>query len=63
LRISIADDGVGVPDDFDEGIGVGATRERLEQLYGTDHRFSIDRREGGGTIVAIELPVRRTTDA
>lgn len=58
LIVSIADDGTGVTGDFEEGIGLGATRERLRQLYGADHRFSISNRPDGGTIVNIDLPAR-----
>jgi sensor histidine kinase YesM len=39
-----------------EGIGLGNTRARLEQLYGGRQRLSIDNRTEGGLCIQIELP-------
>ncbi len=58
LIVSVADDGSGLADDYEEGIGLGATRERLRQIYGTDHSFAIGRRSEGGTHVRVDLPAR-----
>jgi hypothetical protein len=41
------------------GIGLRNTAERLETLYGDDHRFALQWPEGGGCQVIIELPFRR----
>jgi signal transduction histidine kinase len=63
LHVLVADNGPGLPGDFDvtngNGIGLQNTRARLERLYGTSHRFDIGVGEGGrGTEVRIELPLR-----
>ena len=66
LQINVVDDGVGLPADWRmeacAGLGVRVTRERLEALYpGTgEDRFRVSRREGGGTAVAIRVPLHRT---
>lgn len=62
LEINVMDDGVGLPADWRMGIsggrGLRVTQERLAALYPeTDaHRFTVSRREGGGTEIAIHLP-------
>ena len=61
LYIQIRDDGKGFKntrDDFDKGIGIKNTRERLEQLYGENHRFSLENGQSGGAFVAMEIPFR-----
>jgi sensor histidine kinase YesM len=62
MIVAIRDDGAGAPDDLEEGIGLGTTRERLDQLYGGDHHFSIQVRPQGGTVVIIDLPIRKATE-
>lgn len=61
LRITVEDDGVGIPDErmerlFDHGIGVNNVNERLKVLYGDTYRMEIDSRPGEGTRIEIELP-------
>lgn len=62
LRLEVADDGVGLRADPGEalrsGIGLSATRERLERLYGEAARIEIAKAETAGTIVRVELPFR-----
>jgi two-component system LytT family sensor kinase len=66
LHLRIGDDGSGMPSvangspSPDEGVGLGNTRHRLQQLYGEAHSFTIDRAENGGTLVSITMPLRRT---
>lgn len=40
-----------------DGIGLSNLRERLQQLYGEDFRFSLENAAAGGAIAVIELPV------
>jgi hypothetical protein len=64
LRLSVVDDGCAnaapAPANAGTGIGLRNTRERLQALYGGDHRFEIAC-AATGTEVRIELPFR--TDA
>ncbi len=53
LRLRIADDGQGLPADVSAGVGLLSMRERAEELGG---RWRIDARDGGGTVVSVELP-------
>lgn len=63
LRVTVADDGPGLQAPPGEraggwGIGLENTRARLAQLYGTEHRFTVADRPGGGAAVTIEIPAR-----
>jgi two-component sensor histidine kinase len=63
LQIDVQDDGVGLPPDWrietSSGLGLRVTRERLEMLYSGagEHHFTISPRQGGGTHVAIQIPL------
>jgi len=63
VRIEVQDDGVGLPPDWrfetSSGLGLRVTRERLEMLYSEagEHHFAISPRQGGGTRVAIQIPL------
>ena len=57
LCIDIVDDGPGLHPDAEERIGIGATRRRLENLYGPEHHFSIEALRPHGTRVRIEVPL------
>ena len=63
LQIDVQDDGVGLPPDWrietSSGLGLRVTRERLEMLYSEvgEHHFMISPRQGGGTHVAIQIPL------
>ena len=58
LVLRVLDDGVGLEGGAvtREGVGIGNTRARLEQLYGTGHRFEIGNLPEGGCEVRIEIP-------
>ena len=62
LRISVVDDGPGLPEGYDfpasEGVGLRNSRERLEQLYGENHRFILSNKSPKGLEVAIVIPIR-----
>jgi LytS/YehU family sensor histidine kinase len=57
LRCTVEDDGAGIGQGFRPGIGLANVRSRLDLLYGGDYRFEIAPRDGGGTRVAIDLPL------
>ena len=63
LLLEIRDDGRGLGRDIDAGnrTGVGLTniRSRLEQLYGGEHRFTLENQAAGGVLAQISLPFRR----
>jgi two-component system, LytTR family, sensor kinase len=61
LEIEVLDDGPGLRADQapDEGIGIGHTRARLAQLYGSDAALELEPRAGGGTTARIRLPFAR----
>jgi len=56
LVLELADDGIGIPDEPSEGVGLRVTRERLETMYRGAAALRVLPRRGGGTIATIELP-------
>ena len=60
LVLRVSDDGPGLPpaQNGREGIGLGNTRARLQELYPNRHRFLLDDEPGGGVAVLVELPYR-----
>lgn len=62
LRLTVYDDGAGLPDDWQmkgsAGIGLANTAARLQQLYDDDHQFDVRNRDGGGVEVVIVIPMR-----
>ena len=58
LRLTVSDDGVGLPSHIVEGVGLSNTRTRLHQLYEGEQRFAIRSRAGGGVDAIVELPLR-----
>jgi LytS/YehU family sensor histidine kinase len=60
VRITVADDGGGLPapDRIPEGIGLRTTRARLRQLYGDEHQFALTSPPAGGTLCTMVLPLR-----
>ena len=58
LRIVVEDDGPGADPVIREGLGLGNTRRRLDELFGDAYRMRIERLEPG-TRVSIELPGER----
>ena len=66
LVLRVEDDGVGIPESRlatlrQQGIGVSNVSERLEVLFGKDHRMDIDSRPGVGTSIEIEIPELQTS--
>jgi sensor histidine kinase YesM len=60
LRLSVSDDGPGLPDNrrIIEGIGLANTRERISKIYGEAGQMNIRSRPAGGISVEIVLPCR-----
>ncbi len=62
LRLTVYDNGAGLPDDWQmkgsTGIGLANTMARLQQLYDDNHEFDIRNRDGGGVEVVIQIPMR-----
>jgi signal transduction histidine kinase len=55
LQVSVTDDGVGLnPVRRRNGLGLRGIDERVNELEGTT---TISRQAGGGTIVAVQLPL------
>ena len=54
LRLEVADDGCGLPDDRHAGVGLTSMRERATELGGS---FELAAATGGGTVVRVELPL------
>ena len=61
LVLELSDDGVGMPDDAREGIGLSITRQRLRTLYRGAGALTVGPRAGGGTVATIELPFAGAT--
>ena len=63
LEIRVVDDGVGLPAGWtlenSGGLGLSVTQQRVAGLYPEgETSFAVNRRSGGGTEVAISLPLR-----
>lgn len=58
LLLRVVDDGPGPSgqNDTDGGVGLSNTKARLQSLYGEDHCFVLQRADGGGCAVRVELP-------
>lgn len=54
LELEVADDGVGLPAGFQEGVGLSCMRERAAELGGN---FSVEGGPENGTSVCVEIPV------
>ncbi|WP_121255836.1 sensor histidine kinase [Nocardioides ferulae] len=59
LLVEVADDGVGIPEDVQAGVGLVSLRERAAELGG---RAEVACPDDGGTVVRAWLPVRRGHD-
>src|SRR6185369_16979126 len=55
----VADNGTGVPAERlkgSRGLGINSMEERVKLLSG---EFHIDKRQSGGTLIAVEIPLRK----
>ena len=66
LRLSVRDDGAGLPAGFslerDAGTGLTNVRTRLQNLYGPPAAMVVAAAPGGGTIVTVDLPAAPPAD-
>ena len=64
LVLRVEDDGAGLPAGWtleqSAGLGLSVTRERVEALYGEESAMTVRRRAGGGTIVDLKLPLKKS---
>jgi LytS/YehU family sensor histidine kinase len=57
LTVEIEDDGPGITaGDLKDGVGLGNTRARLQEMFGSRHAFDVTNAPGGGTLVRLSLP-------
>lgn len=74
LRITIADDGVGIPPyrlneilkpgvGSGNGVGLSNVNERFKSLYGEDYGLKIQSKEGVGTKISMRVPLYQTAHA
>jgi hypothetical protein len=56
LVVAVRDDGRGVVAGAREGLGLCATRQRLDQLYPAQARFALGNAAAGGAIAEIRIP-------
>ncbi|WP_394849378.1 histidine kinase [Pendulispora brunnea] len=67
LVLEVRDDGPGPPEGFVlcacPGLGLRNIRERLEQHYGGQAEFRLERVEAGGTLASISLPFHTEHDS
>lgn len=63
LSIRIEDDGIGRNNSETKGWGIGLSNAeaRLDALFDKAYELTLDDRQGGGTVVTIELPFREAT--
>lgn len=59
VYLSVRDDGPGlqgVESNTGNGLGLRTTRERLRQLYGDDHAFTVRDADGNGVLAELDIP-------
>jgi two-component system, LytTR family, sensor kinase len=60
LQVRIRDDGPGLPDTFEAGLGLTNTMARLEQSFGAEYRFTLENSSAGGVEVFMEIPAQQS---
>ncbi len=56
LQVRIRDNGAGLPESFQAGVGLSNTQARLQQSFGESYRFSLENGSTGGVEVIMEIP-------
>ncbi len=61
IELRVSDNGAGFAESTDDsgGIGLANTRERLEKLYGSRHKFNVSSGANGGVEATIKIPYRK----
>ncbi len=67
LVLQVADDGPGVPElngesdgsTFSQGVGISNIRNRLQEIYASEHKLIFSNAESGGLTVTVEIPYDR----
>jgi signal transduction histidine kinase len=64
LWLRVRDDGAGLPKTWRrrEGVGLSNTRSRLDRLYGEEAAITVRENPGGGVLVDVYVPLRRTAE-
>jgi two-component system, LytTR family, sensor kinase len=65
LVLTVTDNGPGpakIAKLDDAGVGLANTRQRLEQLYGSDQTLALAEAPGGGTVARITIPYRTSAE-
>jgi two-component system LytT family sensor kinase len=67
LMLEVEDDGVGLLEGWrledHAGVGLSNIARRLKELYGSEHKFVVGNRAGGGVCVEVALPFRHEAQA
>jgi two-component sensor histidine kinase len=65
LVLEVEDDGVGLDSEGvpREGVGLGNTRARLLELYGSDHSVAVQNVADGGALIRLSIPWTTAADA
>ncbi len=64
LQVQVLDNGPGIPTNgssssiIKEGVGLGNTQARLQQIYGNAHRLDLENAPTGGLTVTLEIPFK-----
>lgn len=56
LVLSVRDNGPGLPESQEDGLGLRNVRARLRELYGEDQSLRLEAAPNGGTIAILKLP-------
>jgi LytS/YehU family sensor histidine kinase len=61
LVLSVTDNGPGLPETQEEGLGLRNVRARLRELYGDDQALRLEAADGDGTRAVLRLPHHTST--